>query len=62
MLKIQIDGDPIKINYHISTPIKSSVPSVDLSRPTILFIRGVFVAQETIVGECLGPQFFDICG
>ncbi|KIK68482.1 hypothetical protein GYMLUDRAFT_154015 [Collybiopsis luxurians FD-317 M1] len=59
MPKIQIDaadGGPIKINYHISTPIETSAPSADLSRPTILFIHGVFVAQETFIAQFNDPN------
>ncbi|KAJ3895275.1 Alpha/Beta hydrolase protein [Lentinula edodes] len=49
-LDAAVDG-PVKINYHISTPTETSAKTIDPTRPTILFIHGVFLAQETFIAQ-----------
>ncbi|KAJ3985843.1 alpha/beta-hydrolase [Lentinula detonsa] len=47
---VELDGavdGPVKFNYNISTPTESSAASIDSTRPTILFLHGVYLAQET---------------
>ncbi|KAJ4490141.1 alpha/beta-hydrolase [Lentinula aciculospora] len=49
-LETAYDG-PVKFNYHISTPAETSARCIDPTRPTILFIHGVFLAQETFIAQ-----------
>ncbi|KAJ3793690.1 alpha/beta-hydrolase [Lentinula aff. detonsa] len=51
---VELDGavdGPVKFNYNISTPTESSAASIDSTRPTILFLHGVYLAQETFIAQ-----------
>ncbi|KAJ3760447.1 Alpha/Beta hydrolase protein [Lentinula raphanica] len=45
-----VDG-PVRFCYNISTPTESSAPTIDPTRPTIIFIRGVYLAQEMFIAQ-----------
>ncbi|KAE9407899.1 alpha/beta-hydrolase [Gymnopus androsaceus JB14] len=54
MPHVQLDtavAGPIKYHYNISTPTETSAKKIVPDRPTIVFIHGVFLAQETFIAQ-----------
>ncbi|KAF9078716.1 alpha/beta-hydrolase [Rhodocollybia butyracea] len=59
MPHVQLDAavaGPLKCHYNISTPTESSAKSIDSHLPTLLFIHGPFIAQETFVAQFNDPN------